>query len=92
MRATRGLYQLFVFLFLAAAASFQRLFAVHHPSSRHGNRSAGRGIASAVVTLSNAGTGFNRSVTTDQRGEYQFVQVAPGTYKIDGRNGRVSRN
>jgi hypothetical protein len=39
-------------------------------------------ITSAVVTLSNAGTGFTRAVTTDQRGEYQFVQVAPGTYTI----------
>jgi hypothetical protein len=39
-------------------------------------------ITSAVVTLSNAGTGFSRAVTTDQRGEYQFVQVAPGTYTI----------
>jgi len=33
--------------------------------------------------LSDASTGFNRSIATDQRGEYQFVQVAPGTYKID---------
>src|SRR5580692_3390256 len=83
MRAKQGLSQLFVLLFLTAAASFSGFSqsttllrgTVTDPQSAV--------IAGAVVTLSNAGTGFNRSVTTDPRGEYQFVQVAPGTYKID---------
>ncbi len=39
-------------------------------------------ITNAKVTLSDTGTGFTRSVTTDARGEYQFVQLAPGTYRI----------
>jgi hypothetical protein len=39
-------------------------------------------IAGAIVMLSNAGTGFSRSFTSNSGGEYQFVQVAPGTYKI----------
>ena len=61
----------------AAFRSRQHFFEAPSPIHKAGL------IAGAVVTLSNAGTGFNRSLTTDQRGEYQFVQVAPGTYKID---------
>src|ERR1700719_80460 len=79
----RGLYQCFSLLFLAVAGSFSGFSqsttllrgTVSDPQSGV--------IAGAVVTLSNAGTGFNRSITTDTRGEYQFVQIAPGTYKID---------
>jgi hypothetical protein len=39
-------------------------------------------IPSAVVTLSNTGTGSNRTTITGPQGEYQFLQVAPGTYKV----------
>jgi hypothetical protein len=42
----------------------------------------GAAITEAVVTLTNAGTGFNRATTTNGQGEYQFLQVAPGTYKL----------
>ncbi len=75
--------ELFVFLFLTAAASFSGFS--QSTTLLRGTVTDPQGgvITGAVVTLSNAGTGFNRSVTTDQRGEYQFVQVAPGTYKID---------
>ncbi len=83
MRATRGLKQLFFLLFLTAAASFSG-FSQSTTLLRGTVTDPQSGVISgAVVTLSNAGTGFSRSIATDQRGEYQFVQVAPGTYKID---------
>src|SRR6202789_2074303 len=83
MRGTRGWYQLFLLLFLTAAASISSFSQT--TTLLRGTVTDPRGgiIAGAVVTLNNAGTGFNRSINTDQRGEYQFVQVAPGTYKID---------
>src|SRR5271165_5312400 len=82
MRAKNGLYRLWVLLFLTAAVPFSGFAqsttllrgTVTDPQSAV--------ITGAVVTLSNAATGFNRSVTTGSGGEYQFVQVAPGTYKI----------
>src|SRR5271170_1460006 len=82
MSATRGLSRLFVCLFFAAAASFSGF--AQSTTLLRGTVTDPQGgvITSAIVTLSNAGTGFNRSATTDQRGEYQFVQVAPGTYQI----------
>jgi hypothetical protein len=39
-------------------------------------------IPSAAVTLSNTSTGFNRATISNPQGEYQFLQVVPGTYKI----------
>jgi hypothetical protein len=39
-------------------------------------------IPSAAVTLSNSSTGFIRTTITNPQGEYQFLQVAPGTYKL----------
>ncbi len=83
MRVKRGLYRLFVCLFLTAAASFSGFS--QSTTLLRGTVTDPQGgvITGAIVTLSNAGTGFNRSVTTNSSGEYQFVQIAPGTYKID---------
>src|SRR5438034_8553538 len=39
-------------------------------------------IPQAIVTLTNAETGSTRQTLTDAVGEYQFVQIAPGLYKI----------
>lgn len=39
-------------------------------------------IAGAIVTLSDAANGFARAGTTNTDGEYQFLQLAPGTYKV----------
>src|SRR5665213_2447548 len=83
MRGKQGLSQVFVLLFLTAAASFSG-FSQSTTLLRGTVTDPQSGvIAGAVVTLSDASTGFNRSIATDQRGEYQFVQVAPGTYSID---------
>ncbi|HEY4361244.1 MAG TPA: carboxypeptidase-like regulatory domain-containing protein [Bryobacteraceae bacterium] len=39
-------------------------------------------VAEATVTLTNAETGFKRQVLTSPTGEYQFLQMVPGTYKV----------
>src|SRR4029077_18080335 len=39
-------------------------------------------IGEASVTLTDAETGFKRQVLTSANGEYQFLQVNPGTYKV----------
>ena len=39
-------------------------------------------VAEADVFLTNAGTGATRSTTTDNRGDYRFLNVDPGTYDV----------
>src|SRR6266404_1500491 len=39
-------------------------------------------VVDAVVTLTNAETGLKRQVLSNANGEYQFLQVVPGTYKV----------
>lgn len=39
-------------------------------------------IAGATVTLSNPQSGYTRNTTTDPRGNYQFLQVPPATYRL----------
>lgn len=39
-------------------------------------------IAEATVTLKNAQTGFTRQSLSNANGEYQFLQVVPGTYVV----------
>lgn len=39
-------------------------------------------IPGAVVSISNRETGFQRSVTTDQQGRFDFPQLKPGTYSV----------
>ncbi len=43
---------------------------------------AGKVIAGAVVTLTNAGTGVTRTAKTGDDGNYSFSQVQPGTYTL----------
>lgn len=39
-------------------------------------------ITTAQVILANSTEGFSRTVTTSANGEYQFLQVPPGTYSV----------
>ena len=80
MNSLRGIR--FLFLFALSAGAF-----VAFPQSTsllRGTVSDPQGamIPTAAVTLSNAGTGFVRTTVTNQQGEYQFLQVVPGTYKV----------
>jgi len=43
---------------------------------------AGAVVPGAKLELSNAATGFNRTVLTDGQGGYQFLQVPPSTYEL----------
>ena len=40
-------------------------------------------VAAARVTLTNTGTDEHRAVLTDNSGNYQFVNLVPGIYKVD---------
>lgn len=39
-------------------------------------------IRNAQITLANSAAGFSRTTTTNERGEYEFLQVPPGTYVL----------
>jgi len=43
----------------------------------------GAAISAANVTLTNAGTAERRTAQTDSSGNYQFVNLVPGVYKVD---------
>lgn len=47
----------------------------------------GASIAGATVRLSNPATGFERSVTTDEDGKYNFSTLPPDTYQIEVQAG-----
>jgi Carboxypeptidase regulatory-like domain len=51
-------------------------------TSLHGTVSDAKGlvVAGASVTLNNPGTGFTRTVKTDDQGAYQFLELPPSTY------------
>src|ERR1700737_765299 len=42
----------------------------------------GGAVPDAVVDLLRTDTGLRRSIVTDSAGEYQFVQVPPGSYTV----------
>lgn len=43
---------------------------------------SGAGVAKATLQLVNVATGVTKAATTDQSGNYRFVSIAPGNYKI----------
>lgn len=47
------------------------------------NDSSGAAVAQASVTLLNAGTGDRRTGQTDGDGNYQFVNLPPGQYRVE---------
>jgi hypothetical protein len=47
-----------------------------------GDRSFGRSVAGAEVSLDNTATGFHASHSTDASGAYEFPQISPGKYTI----------
>ena len=44
---------------------------------------SGAAVPNAAVTLTNTGTADRRSAQTDANGNYQFVSLVPGAYRID---------
>jgi hypothetical protein len=47
------------------------------------NDATGAAMPQANVTLTNTGTSERRTVTTDDQGAYRFVNLIPGTYKLE---------
>jgi hypothetical protein len=45
--------------------------------------SSGASVPDAKVTLTNTGTNEVRSVESNQTGNYQFLNLVPGTYRVD---------
>ena len=43
---------------------------------------SGAGIAKAQIILVNTGTGVKKTATSDSAGNYRFVSLAPGNYKL----------
>ncbi len=44
--------------------------------------SSGAGVAKAQIILANSATGEKKSTTSDPSGNYRFVSLAPGNYKV----------
>jgi len=78
-RCTRNLFALFL-LFVSARPSIAQV----STTSLRGVVAdpGGAVITGAQLTLTNSAAGFSRAATTNGRGEYQFVQVPPGTYSL----------
>src|ERR1700728_765638 len=43
-------------------------------------------VSGATVTLTNVDTGDHRTATTNAAGDYQFVNLTPGNYRVDVEN------
>ena len=43
---------------------------------------SGAVVPGAVVTLDNKSNGFHATTQSDAKGQYEFAQLAPGTYEI----------
>src|SRR5262250_3063808 len=46
--------------------------------------SSGAAVADATVTLTNLDNGGKQSIATDTSGNYTFVNIQPGRYKLEG--------
>src|SRR5256885_11095961 len=44
----------------------------------------GAAVANAIVTLTNLDNGLKRNMETDSSGNYTFVNILPGRYKLEG--------
>jgi hypothetical protein len=76
LHLANSLFSLFVFWALPAFAQFT--------ASIQGvvQDQTGAGVAKATITLENTATSVMSSMTTDASGNYRFVSLAPGSYKI----------
>src|SRR5260370_2138283 len=74
------------FLLLAALLLFQRdAFAQGETTSAITGQIidvTGAVVPGATVTITNRGTGLERSLKTDNAGQFNFPQLAPGTYSV----------
>jgi hypothetical protein len=89
MMSRRSISVLLSVLFIASAAAFAQFTAgiqgvVQDPS--------GAGIAKATIQLVNVATGVTAVTTSDSSGNYRFVSLAPGNYKVTGEGTGFSKS
>jgi hypothetical protein len=89
MMSRRSISVLVSILFIASAAAFAQFTAsiqgvVQDPS--------GAGIGKATIQLVNVATGGTAVTTSDSSGNYRFVSLAPGNYKVTGEAGGFSKS
>jgi hypothetical protein len=78
-----SLKQRLTLLVAVASLSSAQLFGQATTSVRGEVSDAGGAmVVGAVVSISNPKTGFTRQTTSDNTGQYQFPQIAPGAYDI----------
>src|SRR5580704_3902493 len=53
---------------------------------------SGAGVAKATIHLQNTATGVSAVATSDDRGNYRFVSLAPGNYKITAEAAGFSKS
>src|SRR3984957_6163374 len=53
---------------------------------------SGAGIAKATIQLVNVATGTSAVTTSDASGNYRFVSLAPGNYKVTGEAAGFSKS
>ena len=79
MRATMRVLACMLVLFVAASQAWAQSFT---GGVRGAVNDPGGVIPGAEVTLTNENTGVSRSASTNERGEYNFPNLAPGSYTL----------
>jgi hypothetical protein len=80
MKATIRVVTCLITLFIASHQAFGQGF---QGGIRGAVKDPGGVIPGAEVTLTNEGTNISRSTTTNEAGEYNFPNLAPGTYRLN---------
>jgi hypothetical protein len=85
MRNTNSRALLFTLLALAAAVASDPLFAQAIYGSVVGTVTdpSSAALRGAMVALTNVGTGERRQTMSGPGGDYQFLNLVPGTYRVD---------
>ena len=84
-----------VCLALAFALSFPTLLSAQGTTGRVVGRVSDAGgavLGNVKVTLVNEGTGVSRDITTNESGDYDFVEVPVGTYRLEFDHAGFKRN
>ncbi len=89
MTSRRSVSLLFVVLVIASAVAFAQFTASIQGEVKD---QSGAGVAKARVQLVNVATGVTAIATSDDSGNYNFVSVAPGKYKITAEAAGFSKS
>ena len=86
MRNVRGLWlaSVVAILFLAMSAPAGWAQRVYGTISGTATDASGAAVADASVTLTNLDNAAKQSISTDTSGNYTFVNIQPGRYKLEG--------